>query len=80
MPQKHPLASSESIDLSLLAEAKFIGITTDYGFRNLVDSFCTEVGFIPNYVCEMEESSVIQELIKLLPINIGESFFLIYCS
>ncbi|MEY8757798.1 LysR family transcriptional regulator [Peribacillus frigoritolerans] len=64
VPKSHSLANENSVQLKQFEDDKFIGITTDYGFRKLVDSFCLEVGFEPKYICQMEESSVIQELVE----------------
>lgn len=64
VPSGHPLADRGSIHLHEVKDQPFISMNTGYGFRHLTDEFCKEAGFMPHIAFEVDEPSVISDLIK----------------
>jgi DNA-binding transcriptional LysR family regulator len=56
LPRYHPLASEPSVDLSLLASERWIGVSAFPGSCELViESACLQAGFRPVYAIEADE-------------------------
>ena len=45
-------------------DESFISMNTGYGFRHLTDEFCKKAGFTPHIAFEVDEPTVISDLIK----------------
>ncbi|MBB6446208.1 LysR family transcriptional regulator [Bacillus benzoevorans] len=65
IPADHRLAKHKTIDLREVSNERFINLPKGYGFRDITDKFCKEVGFTPNVAIEVEESWAIQQLVEL---------------
>lgn len=58
-------ANAESIDLLELEDNfPFIGLTEQYSFRQFTNQFCKTIGYNPFYQVEVEESTIILQLVK----------------
>lgn len=64
VPKDYPEAQFDSIDLSTLRELPFIGLTSQYSFRQFTNQFCKEQGYNPVYQVEVEEATTILQLVK----------------
>ncbi|WP_088042655.1 LysR family transcriptional regulator [Bacillus sp. EAC] len=64
VPSGHYLAGKESIHLSELKHETFISLNAGYGFRELTDKFCLDVGFVPNISFEVDEPFAIVRLVN----------------
>ncbi|MCG7385501.1 LysR family transcriptional regulator [Paenibacillus sp. ACRRY] len=71
VPKGHRLADQNSISLTELKNESFVGVKRGYGTRDLVDSICKSVGFVPTYVYEGDEPA---RLISLVEAGIGIAF------
>ncbi|MCQ6282843.1 LysR family transcriptional regulator substrate-binding protein [Bacillus sp. EB600] len=71
VPAKHPFANRDQIDLSDVANDKFISLTADYVFRDLTIEFCNRSGFTPNIAFECNDAEVIFDMVKL---GLGTAF------
>ena len=58
------LSERESVYLHEVKDEPFISMNTGYGFRHLTDEFCKEAGFTPHIAFEVDEPTVISDLIK----------------
>ena len=63
VPFHHKLASKNSIDLNELASESFISLKKGYGIRDLTDSFCEQAGFNPNITFEVNDPSLVENLV-----------------
>ena len=59
-----PFIRRENIHLHEVKDEPFISMNTGYGFRHLTDEFCKEAGFTPHIAFEVDEPTVISDLIK----------------
>ncbi|KFN03435.1 LysR family transcriptional regulator [Bacillus clarus] len=64
VPSGHRFSNRKSIHLYEVKDEPFISMNTGYGFRQLTDQFCKEAGFTPHIAFEVDEPSVISDLIK----------------
>lgn len=64
VPKGHRLADRNSISLTELKDESFVGVKRGYGTRDLVDSICKSVGFIPTYVYEGDEPARLNSLVE----------------
>lgn len=64
VPKSYPEAKLEVIDMKNLRELPFIGLTNQYSFRQFTDEFCSSVGYSPVYQVEVEEATIILQLVK----------------
>lgn len=64
VPKGHRLADRSSISLTELRDECFVGVKRGYGTRDLVDSICTTVGFVPTYVYEGDEPARLNSLVE----------------
>ncbi|WP_139998815.1 LysR family transcriptional regulator [Paenibacillus paridis] len=64
VPKGHRLAERKSVSLSELRDEWFVGVKRGYGTRDLVDSICKSVGFVPNYVYEGDEPARLSSLVE----------------
>ncbi|MGQ0514545.1 LysR substrate-binding domain-containing protein, partial [Bacillus sp. D-CC] len=64
VPSGHRLSERESVYLHEVKDEPFISMNTGYGFRHLTDEFCKEAGFTPHIAFEVDEPTVISDLIK----------------
>nr|WP_285858768.1 LysR substrate-binding domain-containing protein [Paenibacillus sp. MER 99-2] len=64
VPKGHWLADRNSISLTELRDESFVGVKRGYGTRDLVDSICKSVGFIPTYVYEGDEPARLSSLVE----------------
>ncbi|SHN58016.1 DNA-binding transcriptional regulator, LysR family [Paenibacillus sp. ov031] len=71
VPLGHRYADRSSITLEELKDEWFVGVTKGYGIRDLVDSKCQSVGFVPKYVYEGDEPA---RLTALVEAEIGIAF------
>lgn len=71
IPQKHPLASRDSISLTALKEAPFISLQQGLGLSNIMDYYCQMIGFTPHVVMESDSPATLRSLIQL---GMGVSF------
>lgn len=71
VPKGHRLADRSSVSLIELRDEWFVGVKSGYGTRDLIDSVCQSVGFMPKYVYEGDEPA---RLITLVEAEIGLAF------
>lgn len=64
VPKGHRLAERNSISLTELKDECFVGVKRGYGTRDLVDSICKSVGFVPTYVYEGDEPARLSSLVE----------------
>ncbi|MCM3257846.1 LysR family transcriptional regulator [Paenibacillus lautus] len=64
VPTGHRLANRNSISLTELRDECFVGVKRGYGTRDLVDSICKSVGFVPTYVYEGDEPARLSSLVE----------------
>jgi len=64
VPKGHRLADRNSVSLTELRDESFVGVKRGYGTRDLVDSVCKSVGFVPNYVYEGDEPARLSALVE----------------
>ncbi|MBT2292515.1 LysR family transcriptional regulator [Paenibacillus albidus] len=64
VPKGHRLADRSSVSLSELRDECFVGVKRGYGTRDLVDSICKAVGFVPKYVYEGDEPARLSTLVE----------------
>ncbi|OXM16220.1 LysR family transcriptional regulator [Paenibacillus herberti] len=71
VPNGHRLADRSSVSLAELKDESFVGVKRGYGTRDVVDSICKSVGFLPTYVYEGDEPA---RLTALVEAGIGVAF------
>lgn len=71
VPSGHRLSERESVYLHEVKDEPFISMNTGYGFRHLTDEFCKEAGFTPHIAFEVDEPTVISDLIKQGPASLS---------
>ncbi|MFP5114665.1 LysR family transcriptional regulator [Bacillaceae bacterium C204] len=71
VPKGHRLADRSSVSLIELKDEWFVGVKRGYGTRDLVDSVCKSVGFVPKYVYEGDEPARLNTLVEA---DIGIAF------
>ncbi|WP_053376003.1 LysR family transcriptional regulator [Paenibacillus sp. FJAT-27812] len=64
VPKGHRLAERSSVSLAELKDEWFVGVKSGYGTRDLIDSVCKSVGFVPNYVYEGDEPARLSALVE----------------
>jgi DNA-binding transcriptional LysR family regulator len=64
VPKGHRLANRSSISLIELRNESFVGVKRGYGTRDLIDSVCQSVGFVPKYVYEGDEPARLSTLVE----------------
>ncbi|RAP77555.1 LysR family transcriptional regulator [Paenibacillus montanisoli] len=65
VPESHPLAGRESVEISELQNESFIGLRTGFWFRQLTDDLCMKAaGFTPRTTIEVDEVDAVLLLIK----------------
>lgn len=64
VPKGHRLADRSSVSLTELRDEWFVGVKRGYGTRDLVDSVCKSVGFVPKYVYEGDEPARLSALVE----------------
>ncbi|PWK15653.1 LysR family transcriptional regulator [Tumebacillus permanentifrigoris] len=64
VPIGHRLADRRSVSLTELRDEGFVGVKKGYGTRDLVDSLCKSVGFVPKYVYEGDEPARLSALVE----------------
>jgi len=64
VPPAHRLASRASVHLSEAAQEPFVGYKEGHPYQKMNNAFCSQAGFIPNVVCEVEDPGTIAELVR----------------
>jgi LysR family transcriptional regulator, transcription activator of glutamate synthase operon len=64
VPEVHQLAVRSSVSLTELRDEWFDGVKRGFGTRDLVDSVCKSVGFVPKYVYEGDEPARLSTLVE----------------
>lgn len=64
VPKGHRLADRSSVSLIELRDEYFVGVKRGYGTRDIVDSVCKSVGFVPKYVYEGDEPARLSALVE----------------
>jgi LysR family transcriptional activator of glutamate synthase operon len=64
VPMGHRLAGRSSVTLTELKDEWFVGVKRGYGTRDLVDSLCQSVGFVPKYMYEGDEPARLSTLVE----------------
>lgn len=64
VPKGHRLANRGSVSLTELRDEWFVGVNSGYGTRDLIDSVCKSVGFVPKYVYEGDEPARLSTLVE----------------
>ncbi|ANS74456.1 LysR family transcriptional regulator [Paenibacillus yonginensis] len=64
VPMGHRLATRASVSLTELKNEWFVGVKPGYGTRDLVDSACRLMGFVPQYVYEGDEPARLSALVE----------------
>jgi len=65
VPNNHPLANCDSIDLKDTASYPFVFFNKQSGIRPLIDSLFEKVGVTPRIVCEVEEDNSMAGLVSI---------------
>ncbi|MDQ0874339.1 LysR family transcriptional activator of glutamate synthase operon [Paenibacillus sp. V4I3] len=71
VPSTHRFANRDRVRLSELKEERFVSLKKGYGIRDLMDSYCEKVGFIPNNAYEGDEPASLGSLVQA---GLGISF------
>lgn len=64
VPDSHPLASRDVVDLAELKDERFIFHNPEQAASSLCLQACAEAGFTPNVVCHFDASSIALSLIR----------------
>mgnify|MGYP003517430370 CR=1 FL=1 len=64
VPKSYNERSAGTIDLLEIDNLSFIGLTSNYRFRQFTDHLCESAGFTPSYQVEVEEATTILQLVK----------------
>ncbi|KGR90148.1 transcriptional regulator [Ureibacillus massiliensis 4400831 = CIP 108448 = CCUG 49529] len=64
VPSTFPISNFNEIDLQHFKDTPFIGLSTNYSYRQFTDSLCLRYNFVPKYRVEVEEATTILQLIK----------------
>ena len=64
VPKLYKEKKEGTINLLEFDELPFIGLTNKYSFRQFTDRFCKSIGYTPNYQVEVEEATIILQLVK----------------
>ncbi|SFE23111.1 DNA-binding transcriptional regulator, LysR family [Paenibacillus algorifonticola] len=64
VPPTHRLAGTTRISLHEAAQEDFISLKQGYSFREIMDAYCKEAGFIPRTICEGDEPAAIASLVR----------------
>jgi DNA-binding transcriptional LysR family regulator len=64
VPEHHPLADRDEINLWEIADEPFISLKKGYGLRALTDRLCRQAGFTPNITFEGEEVTTVAGLVS----------------
>ncbi|WP_442600555.1 LysR family transcriptional regulator [Paenibacillus sp. KN14-4R] len=64
VPEGHWLGDRSSVSLTELRDEWFVGVKRGYGTRDIVDSVCKSVGFVPKYVYEGDEPARLSTLVE----------------
>lgn len=64
VPNNHPLAAKESINLNEAACENFISLKPHTVLRNLTDSLCYQAGFTPNVIFESDDPGTVRSFIR----------------
>ncbi len=64
VPKGHRLSDRSSVSLTDLRDEWFVGVKRGYGTRDLIDSVCKSVGFVPKYVYEGDEPARLSALVE----------------
>ncbi|GGA29173.1 LysR family transcriptional regulator [Paenibacillus physcomitrellae] len=64
VPTGHHLAARASVSLTELKNEWFVGVKPGYGTRDLADSACRSIGFVPQYVFEGDEPARLSALVE----------------
>jgi DNA-binding transcriptional LysR family regulator len=64
VPMGHRLAGQSSISLNEVVHESFISLKAGYGIRDMTDEFCRQAGFSPNITFEVNEPSLVGNLVK----------------
>lgn len=64
IPEKHPLAGRESVELSELKDERFILHNPEQAVSRLCIQACMDAGFVPNVTCRIESSEIILNLVR----------------
>lgn len=61
--RKHPLAAKRSVSFAALREEKFLLVTPDYMFHDVVLEKCREAGFVPDVTFESYQWELLFEMV-----------------
>ncbi|MCD5322425.1 MULTISPECIES: LysR family transcriptional regulator [Pontibacillus] len=64
LPTDHRLASKDTVELSELAEEKFILFQEDFAMHDIIQDYCQSVGFSPQIELESSQWDFIVEMVK----------------
>ncbi|MCG7406850.1 LysR substrate-binding domain-containing protein [Paenibacillus sp. ACRRX] len=64
VPKGHWLSDRSSVTLTELRDEWFVGVKRGYGTRDLIDSVCKSVGFVPKYVYEGDEPARLSSIVE----------------
>lgn len=64
VPKSYKEKKEGTINLLEFDELPFIGLTNKYSFRQFTDRFCKSIGYTPTYQVEVEEATIILQLVK----------------
>ncbi|HHW45584.1 MAG TPA: LysR family transcriptional regulator [Clostridiales bacterium] len=64
LPVDHPLAGRDSIELPLLKDESFIGLTSGKSLRRITDAYCNMHGFLPKIIFESDDPATVRGLIE----------------
>lgn len=64
LPYDHILAKRDEIDLRDASDLNFIGLPKGKNLRKITDSYCQEVGFLPNVILECDSPELTREFIN----------------
>ena len=63
VPRQHPLAAKRCVSFSALRDEKFLLVTPDYMFHDVVREKCGEAGFSPNVTFESYQWELLFEMV-----------------
>lgn len=71
VPENHPLAGLDSVDLTDAKNERFVCMQKNTSFRKFTDEIFEEAGFTPNIVMEFFQSQLLQLVEKGVGVGIG---------
>ncbi|AOV07475.1 LysR family transcriptional regulator [Sporosarcina ureilytica] len=64
VPESYKEEKKGTIRLKELDNLPLVGLTNQYSFRQMIDQYCKSIGYSPDYQIEVEEATMVMQLVK----------------